>query len=53
MKTAHESAEDEKGIAVYLNSDDNAIPFYEKRGLKRADDVMMYNHIEWKEFTMI
>lgn len=52
MKTAHEKAGGEKDIAVYLIANENAIPFYEKLGMKKADDVMQYNHIEWTEFTV-
>ena len=52
MKTAHELAGGEKDIAVYLIANEDAVPFYEKCGLKRADDVMKYNHIEWTEFTV-
>ena len=43
MKQAHEIAGGEKDIAV---------PFYEKLGMNRADDVMKYNHIEWTEWTV-
>ena len=52
MKIAHELAGGEKDIAVYLIANENAIPFYEKLGMKKADDVMQYNHIEWTEFTV-
>ncbi len=52
MKTAHEKAGGEKDIAVYLIANENAIPFYEKLGMKKANDVMQYNHIEWTEFTV-
>ena len=52
MKTAHEIAGGEKDIAVYLIANENAVPFYEKLGMKKADDVMQYNHIEWTEFTV-
>lgn len=52
MKTAHELAGGEKDIAVYLIANEDAIPFYEKLGMKKADDVMQYNHIEWTEFTV-
>ena len=52
MKKAHESAGGEKDIAVYLIANEDAVPFYEKLGMKRADDVMKYNHIEWTEFTV-
>lgn len=52
MKRAHTIAGGEKDIAVYLIANDNAIPFYEKLGMKHADDVMQYNKIEWTEFTV-
>ena len=52
LKTAHELAGGEKNIAVYLTANENAVPFYEKCGMKRAGDVMKYNHIEWTEFTV-
>ena len=52
MQTAHEMAGGEKDIAVYLVANENAVPFYEKLGMKKADDVMKYNQIEWTEFTV-
>ena len=52
MKTAHQLAGGEKDIAVYLIANENALSFYEKCGMKKADDVMQYNHIEWTEFTV-
>ena len=52
MRTAHDMAGGEKDIAVYLIANESAVPFYEKCGMKRADDVMKYNHIEWTEFTV-
>ena len=52
MKTAHEKAGGEKDIAVYLIANENAIPFYEKLGMKKSDDVMQYNKIEWTEFVV-
>lgn len=52
MKQAHELAGGEKDIAVYLVANENAVPFYEKLGMKRADDVMQYNHIDWTEWTV-
>ena len=52
MKQAHETAGGEKDIAVYLIANEHAIPFYEKLGMKKADDVMQYNHIEWTEFCV-
>ena len=52
MRTAHEQAGGEKDVAVYLIANENAVPFYEKLGMKYADDVMQYNHIEWTEWTV-
>ncbi len=52
MKRAHELAGGEKDIAVYLVANENAVPFYEKLGMKKSDDVMQYNHIEWTEWTV-
>lgn len=42
----------EKDIAVYLVANEKAVPFYEKLGMKKAEDVMQYNHVEWTEFNV-
>lgn len=52
MKAAHEKAGGEKDIAVYLIANENAVPFYEKLGMKKAEDVVQYNKIEWTEFVV-
>ena len=52
MKKAHEIAGGENDIAVYLIANENAVPFYQKLGMKFSDDVMQYNKIEWTEFTV-
>ena len=52
MKMAHEIAGGEKDIAMYLIANENAVPFYEKLGMKPADEVMKYNHIEWTKWTV-
>ena len=52
MKKAHELAGGEKDIAVYLIANENAVPFYEKCGMKKAEDVMQYNYIDWTPFTV-
>lgn len=52
MKKAHELAGGEKDIAVYLIANEDAIPFYEKLGMKLSDDVMEYSKIEWTPFTV-
>ena len=40
MKAAHALAGGERDIAVYLVANENAVPFYEKLGMKKADCVM-------------
>ena len=52
MKQAHELAGGEKDIAVYLIANEDAVPFYQKLGMKPADEVMKYNHIDWTEWTV-
>lgn len=52
MKVAHDKAGGEKDIAVYLIANENAVPYYEKPGMKKANDVMQFIHIEWTEFTV-
>lgn len=52
MRTAHKIAGGEKDIAVYLIANEEAIPFYEKLGMKKSDEVMEYNCIEWTGFTV-
>lgn len=52
MKTAHSISGGEKDIAVYLIANENAIPFYEKLGMEKSNDVMQYNHIDWTGFTV-
>ena len=52
MQAAHQLAGGEKDIAVYLIVNEKAVPFYEKLGMEKADDVMQYNHIEWTDFTV-
>ena len=52
MRAALDAAGGERDIAVYLVANEGAVPFYEKLGMKRADDVMKYNHIEWTPFVV-
>ena len=52
MQRAHALAGGEQDIAVYLVANDRAVPFYEKLGMEKAEDVMAYNHIEWTPFRV-
>lgn len=52
VKKLHELASGTENIIMYTCVNENAIPFYEKIGMKNADDVMVYNRIEWTDFTV-
>ena len=52
VKAAHDLAGGEKDIALYLVANEDAIPFYEKLGMEKSDEVMQYNHIDWTGFTV-
>ena len=41
-----------ESLKKYLIANENAVPFYEKLGMKKSTDVMQYNHIEWIEWTV-
>ncbi len=52
MKTAHELAGGEKDVAVYLCANPGAVPFYERLGMKKSEDVMEYKRVDWTRFTV-
>ena len=52
MAHALEEAGGEKDIIVYTCPNENAVGFYEKLGMCRTDDMMMYNHVDWTEWTV-
>ena len=52
VKKLHELAGGEDNIIMYTCVNENAIPFYEKIGMAKADDVMVFNKINWTEFTV-
>ena len=52
MDMAHQLAGGSQNIAVYLIANDQAIPFYEKIGMTKAEDVMEYNKVAWTQFTV-
>lgn len=52
VKKLHELAGGMKDIIMYTCVNENAIPFYEKIGMSRPNDVMVYNKIEWTDFTV-
>ena len=52
MKAALQQAGGEKDVIVYLAANENAVPFYEKLGMEKASGVMVYNHVDWTDFTV-
>ena len=52
MAAALEAAGGADDIIVYTCSNENAVGFYEKLGMARADDVMVYNRVQWTDFTV-
>lgn len=52
VRKLHELAGGTKNIIMYTCVNENAIPFYEKIGMTRPSDVMVYDRIEWTEFTV-
>lgn len=48
----HELAGGTDNIIMYTCVNENAIPFYEKIGMKKPDDVMVYNRVEWTDFVV-
>ena len=49
---ALEAAGGERDIIVYTCTNKNAVGFYERLGMVRADDVMVYNHTDWTGFVV-
>ncbi len=52
MLAAHQIAGGEKDIILYTCANENAVGFYEKFGMAKADDVMVKNRVEWTGFTV-
>ncbi len=52
VKKLHELAGGTENIIMYTCVNENAVPFYEKIGMKKPNDVMVYNQVEWTDFTV-
>lgn len=52
MRQALDLAGGEKNIIMYTCANENAIPFYQKQGMSFAEDVLVYNHVDWTGFTV-
>ncbi len=52
VRRALEIAGGEKNIIMYTCANENAVPFYEKIGMTRPQDMMVYDHAEWTNFVV-
>lgn len=52
VRKLHELAGGEKNIILYTCANENAVPFYEKLGMTRPNDVFVYDHIDWTSFVV-
>ena len=52
VKKLHELTGGIENIIMYTCVNEKAIPFYEKIGMTKPNDVMVYNHVEWTDFTV-
>lgn len=52
IKKALEAAGGEDEIVMYTCANEDAIPFYEKIGMKKSTDIMEYNRMPWTSFTV-
>ncbi len=52
MEAALEAAGGKDDIVVYTCANENAVGFYEKLGMRPASDVMVYDHVQWTDFTV-
>ena len=52
VRKLHELAGGEENIIMYTCVNENAIPFYEKIGMSKPNDVIVYNRVEWTDFVV-
>ena len=52
VRKLHEIAGGEENIIMYTCYNENALGFYEKLGMRKPDDVVVLNRIEWTGFTV-
>jgi len=52
MTAAHQIAGGENRIIVFAYANENAIPFYQKIGMRLTQSMMIKDNIEWTEFVV-
>ena len=53
VKKLHELAGGADNIVMYTCVNENAVTFYEKIGMTRPKDVMVYDRTRWTNFTVV
>lgn len=52
VQMALDAAGGSRDIILYTCANERAIPFYEKIGMRKAEDVMVLNQVDWTAFTV-
>lgn len=52
VKRLHQLAGGEDNVIMYTCYNESALGFYEKLGMTKPDDVMVFNRIQWTAFTV-
>ena len=52
VKKLHQLAGGEENIIMYTCYNENALGFYEKLGMKKPNDVVVLNRIDWTDFMV-
>ena len=52
VKRLHQLAGGEDNVIMYTCYNESALGFYEKLGMRKPDDVMVFNRIQWTAFTV-
>ena len=52
MELALEKAGGPDDIIMYTCANENAVGFYEKFGMEKADDIMMFSRVQWTSFQV-
>lgn len=52
VRRLHALSGGEENIIMYTCANENAVGFYEKLGMSRPDDVFVFNHADWTDFTV-
>lgn len=52
VEAAHELSGGEKAVVMFTNVNDEAVPFYEKLGLKPSADIYAKWNIDWTPFEV-